>query len=250
MKKWLLAISLAFSQLSYSAAIPEFPFILVSGNAKVKVKPDRVKVSFRITEFNKDADKATAQVSQRGRSIVELADKLGIPASQVTSSSYNKSTTRKRDDNYNNLDILGYEIRQDFQVQIENINVYSSFADKLLTFSHVEDISSDFYVSNREEVETNLVKAAIKDAKQKAAVLMDGMGLKVGAVYAVTQDSNLGAFQAVFGAPEYASVANAPPDFVPPPSLDFVRDGPNANMFVPKTIEFSKNVSVVYKIKQ
>lgn len=76
------------------------------------------------------------------------------------------------------------------------------------------------------------------------------MGLKVGAVYAVTQDSNLGEFQAVFGAPEYASVANAPPDFVPPPSLDVLHDGPNANMFVPKTIEFSKNVSVVYKIKQ
>lgn len=248
MKKWAILVFLTLGQFAFSAEVPDFPFILVTGDAEIKIKPDLAKIAFQITEFNKDADKASAQVFQRGKSIVELASKLGITPSQITSSSYNKSTVRKRDDHFNDLDITGYEIRQNFTVEITNITIYSTFVDQLLSASHVESIANDFDVSNRDAIEAELLKAAIKNAQKKATAMMDGLGLKVGSVYAVTQDSNLGAFQAVFGVHEIFSSATPPPDFVPPRTLDFVPDG--SNMFIPKTILLRKNISIVYKIKQ
>lgn len=240
--------ALFLSSSVLAADIPDFPYLLVKGDAEIKVQPDIAKISFSITEFNKDSKEATNSVSQRGQAVLALAKKLGIASEQVTSTAYNKITKRKKDDNYQELDILGYEVTQAYTVQINNISQYSPFADQLLLLPNIENIDTDFDVSAREKIESDLLKQAAKRAKKKAEDLADGMGVKVGSVYAITQDYSFSSFKAVFGSPDYES-GNAPPDYVPSPSFDFVPDQNFSNMYIPKTIKISKSISVVYKIK-
>jgi uncharacterized protein YggE len=76
--------------------LPNFPFIVVKGSAETKVEPDEAKVSFSITEFNSDPKKAELTVLQRAQEILVLAKNFGISKEHVTSSAYNKSTTRKK----------------------------------------------------------------------------------------------------------------------------------------------------------
>lgn len=74
----------------------------------------------------------------------------------------------------------------------------------------------------------------------------DGMGVKLEAVFAVSQERHFASVEAVFGI--YPGTANAPPAFVPPPSIEFL-PASGANMFIPKTIRLSKSVSVIFRIK-
>ena len=73
------------------------------------------------------------------------------------------------------------------------------------------------------------------------------MGVKLGAVCSVSQGRNLASLSAVFGINSVS--VSAPSDFVPPPSIDFLPDYANSNMFVPKTINLSKSESVIFKIR-
>jgi len=230
--------------------IPNFPFIVVKGAAETKVKPDEAKVSFSVIEFSADPKKAEFVVLQRGQEILALAKSLGIPKEQVTSSAYNKSTTRKRDEHYNFLEILGYEISQNFTVNINNIESYTSFTDQLIAMKNVDSIRPEFDISNRDEIKNQLIQEATNNAKQKALNLAAGMGVKLGSVFAVSQDFDFSGVNAIF-AYSRNDGGSPPPDFVPPPSLDFVPDsqGSTAVMFVPKFIEISTSVSAIYKIK-
>jgi uncharacterized protein YggE len=230
--------------------MPSFPFIVVNGSAETKVKPDEAKVSFSITEFNADPKKAELVVLQRGQEILALAKSLGIPKEQVTSSSYNKSTTRKKDDNYNSLEILGYEISQNFTVEINNIESYTRFADQLIAMKNVDSIRPGFDVSSRDEIKNQLIQQATNNAKKKALNLAAGMGVKLGVVFAVSQDFDFSGVNAIF-AYSRGDVGMSPPDFVPPPSFDYApaTQDPVAIMFVPNFIEIRTSVSAIYRIK-
>ncbi|RYY01348.1 MAG: DUF541 domain-containing protein [Gammaproteobacteria bacterium] len=227
--------------------IPEFPFLLANGDAEIKVKPDIAKISFTIIEFNKDSKEAKLSVANRGQALIALTRKLGIDDMQVTSTEYNKSTKRKRDEHYQDLDILGYDVSQNFTVELRDISLYSSFADQLISSQNVENIRTEFKVSNEAEIDRDLLKIATANAKRNASDLASGMGVKLGPMYAVSQDHHFASLEAVFGI--YRGSVNAPPDYIPPPSLDFVPDAAGANMFIPKTILLSKSVSVVYRVK-
>lgn len=248
MNKFILILIVFCSHSVFAGVAPDFPFLLVKGEAEIKVQPDVAKISFSVTEFNKDAKAATTLISQRGQEVLSLANKFGIASEQVTSTAYAKDTKRRQGDHYEDLDILGYEVTQHFSLQVHNISQYSAFVDGLLMLPNVGNISADFDVSNRDQIESDLIKAATKNARKKANDLAAGMGIKVSSVFAVTQDYSLSSFEAVFGAPDY-STRYAPPEFAPPPALAFAPNSPGSNMFIPKTISIQKTVSVVYKIK-
>lgn len=249
MGKLFLCVMMIFSKTVFAGDAPNFPYLIVSGSAEIKVQPDTAKISFSVTEFNKDSKEASLKVFKQGQAVLAIANDLGIPKEHVTSSEYTKSTKRKRDDHYNDLDILGYEVSQDYTIEINKIAQYSVLTDQLLKLGNLENIRTSFDVSNRLAIEGDLLKQATKDARKRANDLADGMGVKVISVHALSQDFSLSSYKAVFGVRDYSGANLSPPDFIPPPSLDFSPDSVNSNMFVPKTIELRTSVNVVFKIK-
>lgn len=244
---FFVIIGLLLSASSTAEKFPDFPFLMVDGRAEIKVKPDVAKISFSVFEFSKDPIEASSAVVKRGQAIVALANKLGIENNHITSMEYNKNAKRERDDNYNDLKIIGYEVSQHFTIEINNIALYSPLVDQLLSTQNIQGVRSEFSVSNEVELGRSLVQQATANAKSKAHDLADGMGVKLGSVYAVTQGRYFASLNAVFGV--YPGSVNASPAFVPPPAIDFIADSGSANMFVPKSIDLSTSVSVIFKIK-
>ena len=244
MKKILLTLSilLLFCAPSFASNIPDFPFVLAKGEAEVKVRPDQAKVSFEIIEFNKDSKEALAAVSKRGQEIIALAAKYKISPEYITSTAYTKNTKRAEGPKYQEVDIIGYEITQEFTIEIKDTAKYTALVDQIAALANVRSINASFDVSNRKEIVARLVKEAATNAKQKAADLAEGLGVKLDSVFAVTQDSDFSSV-IIFG------MENGGENFKAR-SANFMAAGDNANnMFVPKYIEINKSVSVVYKIK-
>jgi uncharacterized protein YggE len=243
MKKLFLVLILCISNLVFADSIPNFPFLMASGSAEIQVKPDTAKIAFSITEFNKDPKDAVNVVAKRAQAIVDLAKKLGIGQEYISSAEYNKSTKRRQNEHYENLEVLGYEVSQYFTIEIKNISLYSPLVDQLISSQNVEDVHTLFSVSNKAEIDRDLVKQATANAKIKAIDLAEGMGVKLGQVFAVSQDRYFASVEAVFG----IYPINGAPAYMPPPELK-LQDSVSS-MFVPKSIEFSKSVSVIFKIK-
>lgn len=244
MKK-LLVIFTALLSLSFGAHAddpPNFPFILVNGDASIDVKPDRAKITFNIVEFDKDPKVATTAVSQRGSEIIKAAGGFGVSKDQVTSTAIQKEVRRARDQNYAALEIQGYEVSQQFTIELRDTSQYSALADKLLTLKNVANLNTEFDVSNRDEITSKLVETACRNAKKKAGDLAKGLDVKLGKPFAVTQDADFSSLTAAFWAPGETGPAGF--------AKSAMQASDTSNMFVPKTINIRKLVNVVYRMDQ
>lgn len=248
----LLALFTTLFSLSFLAHAddpPNFPFILVNGEASIDVKPDRAKISFNIVEFDKDPKVATSAVSQRGGEIIKTAAEFGVSKDQITSTAVQKEVRRARDQQYTALEIQGYEVSQNFTLELKDTSKYSALADKLLTLKNVANLNSEFDVSNRDEIVSKLVGTACKNAKKKASDLAAGLDVKLGQPYAVTQDSDFSSLTAAFWAQGEAWERATGGRILQTKVVENFQD-PSSNMFVPRTINITKLVNVVYKIDQ
>lgn len=242
MYKYLIFSLLFFFSSSASAiGLPEFPFIIVSGKAEVKVPPDEVRVTFSIIEFNSSSESALSVVIDRGAAVLKLAEKYNIPFEQITSQSIDKTVKRSRDANYEQLEILGYEVSQSYNIRIKDISNYSKFSDELISMQNIANVNSSFNISNRDEVLRKLVNKASSDAFRRANDLAKGLRANVGSVFAISEDLDIGLQLAKFGVnvEGYATY-----------SKDSVSSRRRFNFFIPKTIDISKTVNVIFKLEQ
>jgi uncharacterized protein YggE len=240
--KNILIVSLIFFVCSPTVSasnIPDFPFIVVNGEAKIDVKPDIAEISIDVTEFNKDSESATNTVKNRGHQILQAANANGIGADSITSNSISKYVRRSEGHRGQDLEILGYEVSQNFIIKINSLEKYPAVVDKLTAMQNVVSLKSSFNVSKREVIISDLVKSACSNATKKANDLALGLGVKLGAVFAVTQDTDFTSITAVFGASELTE------------RYEFMADmaSTQSSVFIPKTITISKTVNVVYKLK-
>lgn len=247
-KKLLFSATLIllFSSSSFASSLPDFPFIGVKGVAEIEVAPDVVAISFELLEFNEKPDEALQNIKNRSSQIVKLAREFGVADNAIISTSINSEIVRQvnREHGYDQTNILGYEITQDFTIDIEDLSIYSMFVDKLISVGNVNRVYPKFDIANRKETLRDLVKKAGEDARNNADDLANAMGVKIKSVYAINQDSSFENFFASFGLQEVA------------PSTDREvmtvtgrRGSISLNMMVPKSIKLSKRIGVVYKIR-
>lgn len=231
---------LLLSQITIASNLPDFPFIVITGEAKASIAPDRAKISFTIMQFDKDPEKALELVLTRGQETIKAARDLGIPLTNILSKQISKNTVRARNSEYNQLDIQGYEVSQSYTIDITHIDNYTTLADKLVMMKNITDINASFDISTKEKVFKQLTKEAAADANRRANDLSDGMGVKVDSVFAVNEDTSFDDFFATFGLKQSFSVSAK--------RMDFARES-SSNMFIPKTIEINKTINVIYKLK-
>lgn len=241
MKKLIQAIILmvSVSLPALANTSPDFPFIVVNGQASVAVSPDKAKISLSILSVDRQSKQALETVALRGREMVKLALKFGIDQTKIKSFSLSKRIIREQSRGYQKGEISGYEVSQRFALELSNISNYSELMDGLVAMNNVNNVQIAFDVSNRAKITRNLVKQAGEDAKTKAQDLAFGLGAKLGRVFAASTDANFSSYLATFGL-NAQSVSGME-------AMSFKAG--QYNMFVPETIEISQSINVVYKLK-
>jgi len=241
MIKILCSILLLFASLPAIAGdLPGFPFVSVSGVAEVDIPPDEATISLVIMEFNEDSETAMAVVVKRGAEIISSAREFNISMDDISSFSVDKSVVRARNMEYQSMEILGYEISQEFNIKIKDISVYSDFSDRIVAMQNVSNVSASFDLSRRDEILRRLVKEASQDARRRAENLANGLGVKVASVFSISEDFDAGIPSARFNADEKRVMMFA---------ASAEQGADTFNLFVPKTINLSKTVNVIFKIE-
>jgi uncharacterized protein YggE len=164
----------------------------------------------------------------------------GVSDEQVTAYELEKSEKRKRDDNYNELEILGYDLNRRFEVRLSSLKQYPALLAQLYAAEYVHNLNSVFDTSERDAVETALISAAAAQARKKAEQMAEGLGVKIHSVFAFNDSGSFSSFFATFGVTDSTLVNNA--------EMSASRTGSAQQVLVPQFIEISKTVNVIYKI--
>lgn len=240
--KFYLGIIFALNTFCAEASVlPDFPFVAVTGQSSKQVAPDSAKLSFRISTFHQSSEVANAQLTQSANKVLALLKANGIADKQITAFELDKSEKRKRDDNYNELDILGYDLNRRFEVEITDLTKYPALMQQLYATDYVHELNTSFDTSTRDEVETALIGAAAAQAKKKAEQMAEGLGVKIHSVFAFNDSGSFTGFFATFGLETETAILRrrAPPN---------MSDAQAQQVLIPQSIEISKTVNVIYKI--
>lgn len=229
---------LILSSNLFASSIPDFPFVTVTGESTRKVAPDNAVVSLQVIVFEKESAKGQQVLNQTIQQLLATLKKNEVNPNHITTYEINKRVQRAREKNgYNELEVLGYELTQTFEIKLANLKNYSAIITELAKANNIERIDSRFDVNNRENIEVELISEAGKKAKLKAKQMASGLGVKIDSVFAINDSGSYQSFFATFGLQtEFRG------------GMMRKSGGPIKSLFIPEFIEISKSINVVYKL--
>ncbi len=236
-------VLLCIVQFNLTASpIPDFPFVTVTGESDKEVRPDKAKLRLSVTVFEKESAQAELLMNQTTTKILTILLSNQVDDSEITAHEISKRTKRAREKNgYQELEILGYEFSRYYEVNLSDLSHYQAITEALQATDNIAHIESKFDSHQREQVELELLSLAAQNARNKAKQMAQGLGVKLGSVFAVNDTGSFESFFATFGLQSDNSKYAAA----------MMRDGsgPASRLFAPKFIKISKSVNVVYKLK-
>ncbi|NVK25487.1 MAG: SIMPL domain-containing protein [Gammaproteobacteria bacterium] len=240
MKAFGIVLLALLSLPVFSSPIPDFPFVTVTGESTRKVTPDQAKIQLQVLVFDKQAATAHNLLNETVDKVLNVLEQHQVATHHIVSFEIDKRTKRARNSkSYEDLEILGYEFSQRFEITLNILTYYSDITAGLNRINNVVNISSQFDVSNRDDITIELIAEAGHKAKTKAKQLAAGLGVKIDSVFAINDSGSYQSFFATFG--------------LNTQSYEFSRAEGMAfqvqSMFIPEFIEISKSVNVVYKLE-
>lgn len=176
----LLLVSALMAPLAQADESPRL--IAVTGQGEVSVKPDRARLSLAADALNADLKAAEAEVNKVVRAYLVEAKALGTKDEHISTAGISISPEYVWDEKARRQQLVGYRARREINVVIENLDKVGDYILRA-TKVGVNHVSSPALESSKSGtlVEQALVNAA-NDARAKARLLAETLGLKLGPV--------------------------------------------------------------------
>ena len=165
------ALALVCSGAIQASPLPDFPFINVTGVAKLEVAPDEARLQLVIRHTAATADAATNAVYQQSRQLLQFLQTQGLSEADIEAAQLNKSALYK---DYNDRTITGYEASQPVMLTLKQLTNYAAIMDYLFKQPQIFNIQASFDSSKREQHELKLSQLAGENARQRAQQLAAG----------------------------------------------------------------------------
>jgi uncharacterized protein YggE len=241
MKKLLLTTILTVvAVLTHASSIPDFPFVFATGQAEKEAPPDRAKMTFQIKAFHELSSNAVAKVTSRSVDVINFLAKQGFSKGSLVTFEMSKHEVRERKEE-RELKVLGYEATRRFELTFDDLSKYDLVARTLFKTDDVTDISTEFKRKDQKDIETSLLSQACADAKNSAAAMASGFGKAIGEVFCISKQG-FGNIGVIFGLGADAFDSRG--------GMAYCMATPDedAFLFIPATIRFQNQVSVMFTL--
>lgn len=185
----LLAVTFSMAALPTAATAhhPEpgpchGPVINTNGNSEMMVSPDSFRSQATIQLRTKTTKEATEEANQIMAAIKRHVNGLDIANLTLKTTRYNTHPIWEHHDKQRRIPVA-YQHSQTLQFQVEGVNdkkTLTNYANKVLgTMAKVEGIQPgglSWYVSDNSPYEAELLRQAVKKAKQRAQIIADAAG--------------------------------------------------------------------------
>jgi uncharacterized protein YggE len=191
LKKFVALAALVFAPLVVSASqLPDYPFIHMTGNARLYVMPDSGAIDFEVIADDADPAAARKVVEDRVAEVRALVEAQGLAPESLQVHDVRQSLQRSpRGDAP-----ASYEVKCVVHIDVHEMSKWTGVAGGLLGMQNLDAFATTFDTSERDKIESDLAAQAVHDAQRKADALAKSFGRKLGPVSAVTTGAlkNLG----------------------------------------------------------
>lgn len=229
----LLSLSLSAPLMAGEPAVPR-RLIAVSGQGEASATPDRARLRLGVTHVAPELAVAESRVNAVVRAYLAEAKALGARDEQISTAGISIQPEYQWDEKERINRLLGYRVSRDMEVVITRLEQIGDFVLRA-TKAGVNQVQAPQLESSKaRELQNQALTRAALDAKSKAQLLADTLGVRLGALHTLN-----------------AHEASAPP---PMPKMMAMRaeaafDSGNQEMgFSPGEIRYSAGVNAEFDL--
>ena len=208
---FIIKIVLQFTDKG-SLGMGEIRTITLSGHGEVQAVPDIANIYFSITKEAKTAKEAQDAVAKiENDAILSLTEnKVESKDIKTENASFNPKYEWQSEvgmrlpcnewgcpPSYGKSVIVGYEASESITVKVRNIDDVGVIMQDLGTVEVTNLSGPDFSIDDEDALKTEARRLAIMEAKEKAGVLADDLGVRLGKITSFSEGA--GGFYPVFG---------------------------------------------------
>ncbi len=207
--------------------------IFVTGSASTNTKGDKVILSLGVDTINKTAEKALQSNSKLMNKVINALKESGVQQNETRTSSFT-ITPNYNYTQYGDRGILiGFTVSNSIQIESYHVANVSQWVDRAVQAgaNTVNDITFAVSEKKLQDVNNNLLKEAVANAKSKADIVASAAGLHVAGIKSIT-----------------VGEVSLPPLPVPIYSKSSGFDGESATPILAGEEEVSTTVNIVYTL--
>ena len=167
-----------------SVGVPGMRQVSVVGHGEVKGKPDMATVQIGVETQAATSQAALAQNNAQAQAIVQKLKDLGVAEKDIQTSNFNIFPNYGSD----GRQVEGYRVSNMVTVTIRNLDGAGQLLDQVVQAGANSVYGISFSVENPEAVLGQARKAAIENAKARAAQLAGASGAAVGEVLVISEN--------------------------------------------------------------
>lgn len=161
--------------------------ITIDGEGKVTATPDVAVVSMGVQSDAATVKAAQADNSKKMNDIVAAIKNAGVKDADIQTTNYNIYPKYSYDKNTGTSNIMGYTVSQSVTVKVRNLDSVGGILFKAGELGANQVGGVQFTVDNPENLKVQAREKAIDNARTKANVLFDKLGLRPGRIVSFSE---------------------------------------------------------------
>ena len=160
----------------------------VSGTANAKAQPNKVKLVFAVDTVKETAKEALDVNAVTTNAVLVALEGAGVKRNETSTADFGINPVYEYSPHGNVQNLTGYAVTNSILVSSYNLNDTSKWIDAAVEAGANRINGVNFQLSNEKtaELRNSLILGAIKDARDKADLAADAVGMKVVGVKSLT----------------------------------------------------------------
>lgn len=186
MKRTIVLLVVAAMLLMGASAMADTATLSVRGNGVVTLEADTATITLGVRSVSKDVTTAQSAVNAGIASVIEALEGAGIAPADIHTQSISIYPDYNYDDNSN--PIAGYTAENMISAKTTDIEKVGAVIDA--AFLAGANIFNDiaFSASDASEENDQALRLAIQHAREKAQVMAEAAGMKLGAIQSISEE--------------------------------------------------------------
>jgi uncharacterized protein YggE len=192
MQRIAAAAALAFFSHTASgqtSPVPASPRIITSGEAQVRVAPDRATILVGVQNRGATAAAASAANAKTQKAVLDTLRSLGLTPDQLTTQTYSVYPETQYQATTGTSRVTGYVVSNVVRVELKRVDQVSPVIDAALAKGANQINSIQFSSSTAADARRRAMADAVADARADADVLARAAGGSLGPLIELTSNS-------------------------------------------------------------
>lgn len=185
----MVMTAVLFSAQIPAQSLPSAPYVVVRGHAERSLAPDRFEINITVQKTGLDVGEASAVVESKTADMVGSLKALGLKPAQITATNISINPEYRYDQATQKNVFIGNQVNRNISARFDNKQTLQKFLAKVPAGEEIRIGGISSSLSTQKKVESELLDAAVADAKNQAVTLLDKFGQKVIGLYTVSQEA-------------------------------------------------------------